>query len=309
MAGRYNEQGGSPFPAGRNPGGAAHRDGPFAEHREDPRIPFETRRDHVRRDREGDGPAAAGGQHRDAGAPSAEVGRQAGHQEGRQRASRALVPAQRPLVRDPRTDRPRGAVEDRADRGEPEEAQGFRVARRVRTPFSVPARTTSAPSRGTSFDSSTITTNFRDAAATIFSRNRAPPRPLMRLSFGSTSSAPSTHRSSRGCSSSEVSGIPRRFAASAVAKDVGTPRRSVPPATSRATPSRKCRAVEPVPSPRTMPPFTYFSAASAARRFMSSADGTSGPPANSSRGYGTIEPHVAAIVGRAIKGSRPPLKC
>src|SRR3972149_4404316 len=277
MAGRYNEQGGSPFPARRNPGGPAHRDGPLAEHREDPRIPFETRRDHVRRDREGDGPAAAGGQHRDAGAPSAEVGRQAGHQEGRQRASRALVPAQRPLVRDPRTDRPRGAVEDRADRGEPEEAQGFRVARRVRTPFSVPARTTSAiprkrpcpmtpgiaqraaavfpgarkgpnrasrmwfslsvrktwpsirrsstlaprsfraaaavrqpkgwtstgigafvPSRGTSFDSSTITTNFRDAAATIFSRNRAPPRPLMRLSFGSTSSAPSTHRSSRG---------------------------------------------------------------------------------------------------------------
>src|SRR6266581_4014596 len=102
---------------------------------------------------------------------------------------------------------------------------------------------------GTSFDSSTITTNFFDAAATIFSRNNAPPRPLIRSSLGSTSSAPSTHRSSRGNSSSEVSGMPRPFDASAVAKEVGTPFRSAPSRTRREIPQRKCCAVDPVPRP------------------------------------------------------------
>src|SRR5438445_5110997 len=134
------------------------------------------------------------------------------------------------------------------------------------------------PRRDTSLDSSTITTNFLDAAATIFSRSSAPPNPLMRSSFGSTSSAPSTQRSGGVRSSSDVSGIPSSFATSAVAKDVGTPLRSMPLWTSRATPSRKCRAVEPVPRPRTMPGFTKASAASAAFRFWSSEEANSRPP-------------------------------
>src|SRR6266571_2796988 len=357
MGGRYNEPGSPPQPEGRDPGGPAHRDGPLAEHREDAGVPLEARRDDVGRDREGHRAAAAGGQHRDAGAPPPEMGRQAGHQEGGQGPSRALVPAQRLLARDPGADRPRGAVEDRPHRGEPQEAQDVRVGRNVRTPSSDATRTASAiprnnpcpttpgivairaasfegaligpnrasrrllplsvrtvsasrrrsstvaprpsnaaaavfqpngwtstgtgafvPSRGTSFDASTITMNRFDAAATIFSRNSAPPRPLIRSSFGSTSSAPSTHRSTEGRSSSEVSGIPSSFAASAVANEVGTPLRSTPSRTSRATPSRKNRAVEPVPSPRTMPGLTYASAASAAFRFNASLEGMSRPP-------------------------------
>src|SRR6266849_1738632 len=358
MAGNYTEPGGPPESEGRNPGGPADRDRLVAEHREDPRIPFEARRDDLGRDREGDGPAATGGQHRDAGTPSAEMGRQAGHQEGRQRAARPLLSAEPARGRHHRAHRPGRAGEDRPDRSEPQEAQDVRVGSSVRTPIwdatrtawaifrnrpwpttpgmpeiraasfagprigpkcasrmwfplsvrkaSPPAlrsstfapRPSSAadaffqpngwtstgsgvfvPRRRTSFESSTITTNFFEAAATIFSRNKAPPIPLIRSSFGSTSSAPSTVRSSQKLSSSEVNGIPSRFASSAVASDVGTPFKSIPFATRRPTPARKCRAVDPVPRPRTMPGFTYARAASAAFRFSSSREAISGPPA------------------------------
>src|SRR3989442_428015 len=357
MAGNYTEPGGPPESEGRNPGGPVDRDRPFTEYREDPRIPFEARGDDVRRDREGHGPAATGGQHRDAGAPSAEVGRQEGHQEGRQRSAGPLVPSEPAVGRHPRAHRPGRASEDRPDRGEPQESQDVRVGSSARTPiwdatttawaifrnrpwpttpgmpeiraasftgprigpkcasriwFPLSVRNGSPPSlrnstfaprpssaadaffqpngwtstgrgvfvprRRTSFESSTITTNLFDAAATIFSRNSAPPRPLIRSSFGSTSSAPSTHKSTEDRSSREVSGIPSSFAASAVAKDVGTPLRSTPSRTSRATPSRKNRAVEPVPSPRTMPGLTYAKAASAAFRFNASVEGMSRPP-------------------------------
>src|SRR3989454_7210199 len=351
MAGNSNEPGGPPQSEGRNAGGPADRDRLVEEHREDPRIPFETRRDDVRRDREGHGPAAAGGQHCDAGTPAAEMGRQEGHQEGRQRPARPFVPAECPMGRHPRPNRPGRTGEDRSDRGEPQETQVVRVGSSVRTPiwdatttawaifrnspwpttpgileirpasfagpriapkcasrmwFPLSVRNGSSPffrnsilapsassaaaaffqpngwtstgngvfvpRRRTSFESSTITTNFFDAAATIFSRNRAPPIPLIRSSFGSTSSAPSTVRSSQKLSSSEVNGIPRRFASSAVSSDVGTPFKSIPSATRRATPARKCRAVDPVPRPRTMPGFTYASAASAAFLFSSSRE-------------------------------------
>src|SRR6266571_4770627 len=286
MAGNSNEPGGPPESEGRNAGGPAHRNRLVEEHREDPRIPFEARRDDVRRDREGHGPSAARGQHRDARTPAEEVGRQEGHQEGRQRPARPFVSAERPVGRHPRPNRPRRASEDRPDRGEPEEAQVIRVGSSVRTPIWDATRTTWAifknspwpttpgmlairpasfagprigpkcasrmwfplsvrnaswpsfrsstfapsassaaaaffqpngwtstgngvfvPSRRTSFESSTITTNFFDAVATIFSRNKAPPIPLIRSSFGSTSSAPSTVRSSQKLSSSEVNGI------------------------------------------------------------------------------------------------------
>ena len=55
-----------------------------------------------------------------------------------------------------------------------------------------------------------------EAAATIFSRSNAPPPPLMRLSEGSISSAPSTVRSSRSISSSVVRGMPQRMASARV---------------------------------------------------------------------------------------------
>src|SRR5438046_682039 len=282
MAGEFDEQGSPPESPGRNLGGPAHRDRPFAEHREDARIPVETGGDDVRRDREGDGPPTAGGQHRDAGAPASSLGRQARHQEGGQRPSRAFVPTECPLVRNPRAHRPRGTGEDRSHRGESKEAQdlrlGFADRLSVRTLFPVPTRTRSAifrnrpcpttpgiasiwpasfsadarlrnrasrmwfplsvrnaspdarrrsteaprdssdfaakrqpngwtstgtgaftPRRDTSLDSSTMTTNCCAAAATIFSRNSAPPRPLIKSSFGSTSSAPSTARSANLC--------------------------------------------------------------------------------------------------------------
>src|SRR2546429_2723190 len=332
MAGNSNEPGGPPQSEGRDAGGPADRDRLVKEHREDPRIPFEARRDDVRGDREGHGPASTGGQHRDAGTPAAKVGRQEGHQEGRQGPARPFVPAQRPVGRHPRPSRPGRAGEDRSDRGKPQEAQVVRIGSSVRTPISDATRTAWAivrnspwpttpgmlemrlasfeasriapkcasrmwfplsvrngsspffrnsilapsassaaaaffqpngwtstgngvfvPRRRTSFASSTITTNFFDAAATIFSRNRAPPIPLIRSSFGSTSSAPSTVRSSQKLSSSEVNGIPRRFASSAVAKDVGTPLRSMPLATRRATPPKERRGADPGPGPGSIP--------------------------------------------------------
>src|SRR2546428_5353856 len=135
MAGKANEPGGPPQSEGRNAGGPADRDRLVEEDREDPRIPFEARRDDVRGDREGDGPASTGGQHRDAGTPAAEVGRQEGHQEGRKGPARPFVPAQRPVGRHSRPDRPGRTGEDRSDRGEPKEAQVVRVGSSVRTPI------------------------------------------------------------------------------------------------------------------------------------------------------------------------------
>src|SRR5881628_1389951 len=142
MAGNANEPGGPPQSEGRNAGGPADRDRLVEEHREDPRVPFEARRNDVRRDREGDGPAAAGGQYRDAGTPAAEVGGQARHQERRQRPTRPLVSAERLVGRHPRSNRSGRAGEDRPDRGEPEEAQDVRVGSRVRTPIWDATRTT-----------------------------------------------------------------------------------------------------------------------------------------------------------------------
>ena len=79
------------------------------------------------------------------------------------------------------------------------------------------------PSASTHLESSAITIMRSDAAATIFSRSKAPPPPLMRLSAGSISSAPSTVRSSRSISSSVVRAMPHRAASARVASEVGTP--------------------------------------------------------------------------------------
>src|SRR5437667_9806318 len=135
MAGNSNEPGGPPQSEGRDAGGPADRDRLVKEHREGPRIPFEARRNDDRGDREGDGPASTGGQHRDAGTPAAKVGRQEGHQEGRQGPARPFVPAQRPVGRHPRPSRPGRAGEDRSDRGKPQETQVVRIGSSVRTPI------------------------------------------------------------------------------------------------------------------------------------------------------------------------------
>src|SRR3989304_5111737 len=182
--------------------------------------------------REGDGAAAAGGEHRDAGPPPAAMGREAGHQEGGKGKAGPRVPAEHILVGHPRAARPGGAGEDRPDRVEPEALQGLRLGRIVFTPSAVPTRARSAIPRNRPCSTTTGIEEIA-AAATIFSRNKAPPIPLIRFSAGSTSSAPSIARSSSGCSSRDVRGIPRSFAASAVAREAGTPRRAVPPATSR----------------------------------------------------------------------------
>ena len=84
------------------------------------------------------------------------------------------------------------------------------------------------PSTSTHLVSSAITIMRSEAAATIFSRSSAPPPPLIRLSAGSISSAPSTVRSSRSISSSVVSGTPQRSASARVASEVGTPITSQP---------------------------------------------------------------------------------
>src|SRR5262245_4353861 len=127
-----------------------------------------------------------------------------------------------------------------------------------------------APSVATCFDRSPMITNRRELAATIFSRTRAPPPPLIRLSLGSISSAPSMVRSSVSTSSRLVSRIPREVASCCVASDVGTATMSSPPLTCSASNGSKAATVEPVPSPRSIPCFTSASAARAAAAFSSS---------------------------------------
>ena len=126
------------------------------------------------------------------------------------------------------------------------------------------------PRTSTHLVSSAITIMRSDAAATIFSRNSAPPPPLIRLSAGSTSSAPSIVRSRWSISSSVVSGIPHASAWARVASDVGTPMTFMPARTFSPSRSTKCFAVEPVPSPSFMPSRTSSSARAAAWRFNAS---------------------------------------
>src|SRR5579883_2491014 len=116
-----------------------------------------------------------------------------------------------------------------------------------------------------------------EAAATIFSRRSAPPPPLIRLSSGSISSAPSTVKSSRSTPSSVVRRIPQRSASWRVASEVGTPITSSPSRTRAPRSSTKCLAVDPVPRPSFIPSLTYSSARAAACRFSSSEFTCEGP--------------------------------
>ena len=105
------------------------------------------------------------------------------------------------------------------------------------------------PSTSTRFDASAITSIRAEAEATIFSRNSAPPPPLISRSSLSSSSAPSMVRSSCGVSSSVVSRMPSRSACARVASEVGTPTTSRPASTFAPSRSTNSAAVEPVPRP------------------------------------------------------------
>ena len=142
---------------------------------------------------------------------------------------------------------------------------------------SMPKATTSTgtgacvPSRSTSLAPSTMMASCRLALATIFSRSKAPPSPLIRFKVPrSTSSAPSIVRSIWRCSAKEDSGMPAALACAAVRSDVGMPTKRKPWRCRRARASTANAAVEPVPSPTTMPSWTSSTAASAAARFSAS---------------------------------------
>ncbi len=111
-----------------------------------------------------------------------------------------------------------------------------------------------SPSRRTSFSWSTTTMKRALAAATIFSRKRAPPWPLIKSRVEHrTSSAPSIARSIRRCSAKLVSGMPSRRAKSAVCSEVGMATTASPRVTREASSSTTKPAVEPVPRPTIIP--------------------------------------------------------
>ena len=121
------------------------------------------------------------------------------------------------------------------------------------------------PSLSTRLEASAITTIRSDAVATIFSRSKAPPPPLISLRSSSSSSAPSTVRSRNGVLSSVLSFKPRRSARIRVASEVGTHRSWRPVSLTRwPTRSTNFAAVEPVPRPNRMPSLRRLSACAAA---------------------------------------------
>src|SRR5690625_1871086 len=144
------------------------------------------------------------------------------------------------------------------------------VARTWRAVVCQPKRTIStgsgkAPSVRTCFDASAITTKRVLALATIFSCRSAPPPPLMRSRSSSSSSAPSMVRSSVSASSSSIRFRPDFFASSFVALEVAMHSTRQPVSFSlSASSSTKKAAVEPVPSPSTIPSSTSLTASAAA---------------------------------------------
>src|SRR4030042_1183345 len=109
------------------------------------------------------------------------------------------------------------------------------------------------------------------AAATIFSLTRAPPRPFTRSRLGSTSSAPSIVGSSLGWSFSSPILIPTDRPRDSDSLEVGMPTMSAPSLTRSPISLMAMLAVEPLPSPTTMPLFTSLTASRAAISFRSNA--------------------------------------
>jgi hypothetical protein len=168
--------------------------------------------------------------------------------------------------------RPSFAFRNATGPGQPASAFAASTARRVAAApkGAISIGSGNRPSIDTHLDSSAMTTTCADAAATIFSRNKAPPPPLTSVKSGAISSAPSTVRSSSGVSSSVASEMPAAAACARVVSEVGTATTSRPARTRSPSNSTKCLAVEPVPSPSRMPPFTISSARAAAARFCAS---------------------------------------
>ena len=138
------------------------------------------------------------------------------------------------------------------------------------------------PSRSTSLAPSTMMASCRLALATIFSRSKAPPSPLIRFKVPrSTSSAPSIVRSICRCSANYDSGRPAALACAAVRSEVGMPMKRKPWRYRRARASIAKAAVEPMPSPTTMSSWTSSTAASAAARISASRSASVGNAADS----------------------------
>ena len=120
-------------------------------------------------------------------------------------------------------------------------------------------------------DSSTTMMSSPELKATTFSRNKAPPPPLIRLKFSSTWSAPSMVRSTPSTSSSPRMERPSSSASCRVCTDVGMHWISLTcPSFTRSASARMAHsAVEPVPRPTTIPSFTYSAALRPARSLAS----------------------------------------
>ncbi len=120
--------------------------------------------------------------------------------------------------------------------------------------------------------------------ATIFSRNNAPPPPLMSWKSVSNSSAPSMTTSSPANSPNSASGIPTSCASFSVAILVGTPIISSPSSAILRPSSITVKAtVEPVPRPTFIPLETTSQAAIPAARLSASAVCILIPPARPGR--------------------------
>ena len=172
---------------------------------------------------------------------------------------------QRLLQRGRIGDRPEPAIEDEVAAIGDETADGrcpraqHRIAPQRGKPSGrgLPAEATTstgtgtvAPSRSTSFGASATITSRSLAAATIFSRSNAPPRPLIRFSEPrAISSAPSIVSAIRRCSAKVVSVMPPSRACFALRSEVGMPRIFSPWRTRSASASMAKAAVEPVPRP------------------------------------------------------------
>ena len=125
-----------------------------------------------------------------------------------------------------------------------------------------------APSASTFFEASAMHTNWRDCAATIFSRVRAAPPPLIMWPWPSISSAPSTYTASSSTSLASNTGMPRASRRSVDATELDT----APLIWSFivASASMNLLTVEPVPTPMISPGTTYCSAAWPTRVLSSS---------------------------------------
>ena len=114
-------------------------------------------------------------------------------------------------------------------------------------------------------------TNRSAWAATIFSRVKAAPPPLIMQPLGSISSAPSMYTDMRSTKAKSITGIPKDCMRLVEASELDTAPLIAIPLAAKA--SMNLFTVEPVPTPRYSPGTTYFKAAWATSIFNSSWEG------------------------------------